>query len=126
MTTARTHYFVQLLLKEFPRGLRKKDVAQFLAVDVDDVESVLRSMLDENVVEYSRTNGCWRLLRHSLVSERHWKKEFLTRPKPFQNIYQFPKQHLLQLCILQQKVFMLKSHHQKQVFLKKSRMNIPL
>jgi len=68
-------YFVQLLLKEFPRGLRTKDVAQFLDIDAGDVEAALRAMLSEQVVEYNKSNGYWRLLRHSLISERRWKKE---------------------------------------------------
>jgi len=75
MKTERDTYFVQLLLKEFPRGLRGKDVAQFLALDADDVDVLLRPMLAEQVVEYNRSNGYWRLLRHSLVSDRRWKKE---------------------------------------------------
>ncbi len=75
-------YFVQLLLKEFPSGLRKGDIAQFLGLSVEDTEASLRSMAAEMAVEYGTRNGYWRLLRHTLISSRRWKKEEKEKASP--------------------------------------------
>ena len=64
MQTERKTLLIQLLLKEFPQGLRTKDIIQFFGQSIENTEELLEMMRDGQLVEYSSISFRWTLLRH--------------------------------------------------------------
>lgn len=70
MTAERQKLLLQLLLKEFPQGLKKKDICQFLREATPAIDGLLHEMREAQLVEYNDATFRWTLLRHPLVHER--------------------------------------------------------
>ena len=69
MTVEHEAHLIQVLLGEFPSGLRKKDIGQFLGISSTVLEKTLCRMQEERRIEYNTSNGHWRLLQQPLPHE---------------------------------------------------------
>ncbi len=69
MTAQRQTLLIQLLLREFPQGLRKKDILQFLGASISGSEDLLQKMLEDRLIEYSDSTFRWTILKLPRVQD---------------------------------------------------------
>jgi len=69
MPAANHTLLIQLLLKEFTQGLRKRDIVQFMGDSVSDPDALLDAMREDRLIEYSERSFRWTLLRHPLIRD---------------------------------------------------------